>query len=121
MIVLVTGGRDYLDVERVCATLDDLHAESPVGLLIHGGARGADTLAAQWATGRGIHTAEVKALWGVRGSKAGPLRNVAMVKMAAFLASGGASVVVVAFRGGAGTNHCKQTARAHGLTVLEVE
>ena len=54
MRVLVCGGRDYQDRERVKAVLDEYAATAgmlrTVLTIIEGGARGADALAAQWAS-----------------------------------------------------------------------
>lgn len=54
MKVLVCGGSNYQDRETLFGSLDDLHAETPVTLIINGGARGADLLSSQWAKARGI-------------------------------------------------------------------
>ena len=50
----VTGGRDFTDKKAVFSTLDRVNRKRPITLLIHGGARGADTLASSWATSRKI-------------------------------------------------------------------
>ena len=49
MRVLCCGGREFLDREMLAATLDRLHQERAFSLVIAGGARGADTLAEEWA------------------------------------------------------------------------
>ena len=49
MKVLVCGGRDFSNAALLTSVLDDLHHARGFTLLIHGGARGADALAAQWA------------------------------------------------------------------------
>lgn len=79
MIIVVTGGRDYQgDVDIAMETFNSTHA---ITLLIHGGARGADSRAAMWARKRGIHTAELAPLWDLFGRKAGHLRNRAMASL----------------------------------------
>jgi hypothetical protein len=50
--VLVCGGRDFDDRVAVYAELDRLHADLSFAAVIAGGARGADTLAVEWATNR---------------------------------------------------------------------
>ena len=76
-------------------------------------APGADRLARRWAEKRGIHFAEVPALWDFYGRQAaGPLRNVAM----AFLMPD----LVVAFPGGSGTASMVQIARQRAIEVIEV-
>jgi hypothetical protein len=54
MRVLVCGGRDFDNRAMLNAALDRLHAERVFSLVIAGGARGADTLAEDWANARGI-------------------------------------------------------------------
>jgi hypothetical protein len=112
-IVLVTGGRDYHDrvaVARALAALDP-------GLIIEGGARGADTLARLWAESEGVHVMHCEARWNAYGKRAGPVRNGVMVRTAALLKAGGADVRVVAFPGGTGTADCIAQATAAGLPV----
>lgn len=52
--VLVCGGRDFADRGALHLALDRLHASLGFSVVIAGGARGADTLAAEWAGERGI-------------------------------------------------------------------
>ncbi len=73
--VLVCGGRDYLG-DVTC--LGELRQLFTIDLLIAGGAKGADKRAADWARARGIHVAEVQALWDFYGKAAGFKRNSAM-------------------------------------------
>ncbi len=47
--ILVTGGRDFDDENFLFTTLDQLHHEEYITLVIHGAARGADSLANDWA------------------------------------------------------------------------
>lgn len=111
-IVLVTGGRDYHDRDHAFAALDEIGP----GLLIEGGARGADRLAAEWAKARGVHALRVEALWGSYGKAAGSRRNAVMIEVCRRL--GGS---VVAFPGGSGTADCVRRAAAAGLDVRRVE
>jgi hypothetical protein len=56
-VVLVCGGRDYDDRGRLYNVLDRLNYLYRGFLcVIHGAARGADTLAAEWAEASGIPT-----------------------------------------------------------------
>jgi predicted Rossmann-fold nucleotide-binding protein len=109
--VLVCGGRDYDDRAAVYSSLDSLHAEHGFTLLIAGGARGADTLAAQWAQDRGVPTQVYMAEWERFGREAGPIRNQRMLEE-------GTPDVVVAFPGGRGTTNMVAQARAAGLRVF---
>lgn len=38
--LIVCGGRDYYDRSRVFATLDRIHGQKPIGLIIHGAVPG---------------------------------------------------------------------------------
>jgi predicted Rossmann-fold nucleotide-binding protein len=111
--VLVCGGRNFSNAPRLYSALNAFHAKHKVSLVIAGGARGADTLAAEWATTSGIHVAVVTALWGEHGKSAGPKRNRAMLLLA--------PDAVIAFAGGPGTADMVAAAKAAGINVWEVE
>ena len=111
--LLVCGGRDYTDRAHVFATLDRVHAKKPVALVIHGAARGADTLAGEWAEDRGIEVWRFVASWQKHGNAAGPIRNQAMLATAK-------PEGVVAFPGGSGTADMVRRAEAAGVTVMRV-
>lgn len=107
--VLVCGGRDYVNRERVFYALDSYHRRrGPIGVVIHGAARGADTLAGEWAWQAGVSIDQYPADWQAHGKRAGPLRNARM------LASGKPDVVI-AFPGGAGTADMVRRATAAGI------
>lgn len=80
MRLLVTGGRTYDDPQAVTEALDRIHEQTPITLLIHGGAHGADTLAGRWARSNGVPTAVYKAQWRAHGPIAGPIRNQLMIE-----------------------------------------
>ena len=113
MKLLACGGRYYVNRDRLFATLDAIHARTPVTLLIHGAARGADSLAKDWAVSRLIPHEAHHADWSKHGFDAGPLRNAKMLTRAPAL--------VVAFPGGKGTAHMVRIARGVGVEVLEVQ
>jgi hypothetical protein len=54
MRILICGGRDYSDIAGLFTTLDAIHHDHAVSVVIHGAARGADSLGASWAKSRGI-------------------------------------------------------------------
>ena len=112
MRVLVCGGREYRDYDRLKRTMDALDESSsgPIDIVIHGGARGADTLADRWACERGIHVAVVKAQWERYGRSAGPRRNRAMLLLK--------PDVVLAFPGGPGTADMDRLAREAKIAVF---
>ena len=113
MKVLVCGGRDYADRDHLNAELDRLHAERTFTLVIAGGARGADTLAAEWAASRGVPCDVYMADWEGLGRKAGPIRNGRML-------AEGKPDLVVGFPGGRGTAHMCRIAREAGVEVIEI-
>ena len=108
--VLVCGGRDYRDAPRVAFVLRSLRPS----LIAHGGARGADLLARDWATGDGVPQCAYPADWEKYGRAAGPRRNADM--LAHFKPD-----LVVAFPGGRGTADMVERALAAGVNVVKVE
>lgn len=111
--VIVCGGRHYADRMRVYDILDRVKAKHEADLfVIQGGATGADALAADWASLRGMPCAEVKALWDFYEKRAGPLRNGWML----LLQPDG----VVAFPGQDGTRNMVEQARSVGVPVWEI-
>jgi predicted Rossmann-fold nucleotide-binding protein len=113
MRVLVCGGRHFGDQRRLYAVLDQLHAERGFALVIAGGARGADTLAEEWAKAVALPCRVLLADWAGLSRKAGRIRNEQML-------SQGQPHLVVAFPGGRGTAHMVGIARAAGLEVIEI-
>jgi hypothetical protein len=112
--VLVCGGRDYIDVDRVYGVLDTLHAERHFSMLIHGAARGADSLAASWAKlFPEIKIVPFPADWHTYGNAAGPIRNRQMLRE-------GKPDLVVAFPGGTGTADMVKIARSAGVEIISV-
>jgi len=72
MRVMVTGSRLWTNVEIIT---NELAALSPTAV-IHGGAPGADTIAAKWAADNGIPPIGIPAPWGYYpGHIAEPKRN----------------------------------------------
>lgn len=115
-LVLVTGGRDYADRDRVAV---ELSAAKPDAVL-HGDAKGADRLAGEWAHWNDCAEIKMPANWDAYGKGAGPRRNHQMVSVANTFRLGGWDVVVLAFPGGRGTEDCVTKARFRGLDVREV-
>lgn len=115
VIVIVCGGRDYRGRAFLFSYLDGLHALLPFTLLRHGDARGADTLASQWARSRGVAEDPHPALWYPRPGK---LDRGAGFKRNAEMAALGADVCI-AFPGGNGTADMCSRAAASGILVIE--
>lgn len=112
MRVLVCGGRDYWDWRKVSDTLRNLHDRTPIDIIIHGCASGADTLAARWAFLAGIREYTFDADWETHGRAAGPIRNQRML-------DDGRPDLVLAFPGGKGTADMMRRARERGVEVVQ--
>jgi hypothetical protein len=110
MRVLVCGGRDFRDREYLTRMLNGLPFKTTI--VIHGGARGADTLAGEWAAARGLHCAVVNALWDYAGANAGMLRNVAMLLLQ--------PEYCVAFEGGHGTADMVELCLKNNIIVWDL-
>lgn len=108
MIALFCGSRDWADPLPIIA---DLAFLPPDTIVVEGGCRGADALAAHWARERGLHVATLKALWDTFGKSAGPRRNVAALLLKP-------DVVYAYSLGGAGTRGMVNLARGAGVEVL---
>jgi len=115
MKVLVCGGRDYTDWEYVYRILDLVHASVEITKIIHGGARGADSLAGSWAVKESIET-EVYIIanhdWAEHGKKAGILRNQKMLDASQ-------PDIVIAFPGKSGTAHMVKISKEAGYKVYK--
>lgn len=107
MKVLVCGGRDYQDYESVRTELNKIR---DVTEIIHGGARGADTLGGRWAEENNIPVHRVDALWERYGKSAGYRRNVEMLEYN--------PDVVLAFPGSKGTAMMIELAKKAGVEVI---
>lgn len=115
MRMLVCGGRHFSDRTGLFYVLDYIASGFPHGvkLVIHGGARGADQLAGEWASERGIPCAVFPANWEKHGKRAGLIRNEQML-------SEGKPDLIVAFPGGAGTNHMVNIGMAAMINVRQI-
>ena len=109
MRLLVCGGRDYADDKRIKFWLDALQPKE----IVHGCARGADTLASWWAADNDVKQLRFPAEWEVHGRAAGFIRNQQMLDT-------GKPDAVIAFPGGRGTAHMVSRARAADVPVIEV-
>jgi hypothetical protein len=115
--VLVTGSRDVDGRAEaiVLAALEDaqdvgFRANRPM-VVVHGAARGVDTVAGFWAAAVGVEVERYPADWERQGKRAGLLRNVAMVQRGAD--------ICLAFprRASVGTWHCIRYAADQGIPV----
>ncbi len=123
--VLVCGGRDFNDgplLHRVMSKLcfdrkwimgDTNDNWLPNITIIQGCARGADSLAENWADANFCKSLAFPANWNKHGKAAGYIRNKQMLDE-------GKPNLVVAFPGGKGTAMMVKIAREAGVEVLEV-
>lgn len=112
MRVLVCGGRDFDDAVTLGAWLGGIHKQDGISLLIQGGAKGADFMAARFAEWAGIPVRTFPADWKTWGRAAGPIRNQQMLDE-------GRPDLVLAFPGGKGTADMVGRAKAAGVRVVE--
>ena len=126
-ILLVCGGRDYENRERLDQILRAYHDKFRIACLVHGNAGkwdpkekrikcGADKLAGEWALKQGIPVAAFAAPWICPWlkEKAGPERNGWMLRIMK-------PDRVLAFPGGKGTRNMCDQARAAGVDVIEID
>lgn len=121
MKVLVCGGRtwgEYLRDKPEGITIAQRQFlwytlsgfEPAITEVIHGGAKGADRMAAKWAYANGVNETCVRADWNTHGRSAGPIRNQEMLDLE--------PGVVIAFPGGKGTADMVTRARKAGVRVV---
>lgn len=113
--IIVCGGREYADRDRVAGVLTEYLHNSPV--IVHGAARGADTLAGDVAEDLLLEVEPHPADWdryrGQRPNPAGFIRNKEMAKLGADLC--------IAFPGGGGTEDMVRRAIEHGIPVRRIK
>ena len=112
--VLVCGGRDYTDRDRVYRELDAVRRRRNDITVLEGGAFGADYYARGWCMSGGALCETYEADWQAHGRAAGPIRNQEMLDE-------GKPDLVIAFPGGRGTADMIRRARAAGVEVVEVK
>lgn len=110
MRIVVTGGRDYFNPKLTAKVLSALKPAN----VAHGGAHGADLGANSWCLLNNVPVAVFPAAWNIDGKAAGPIRNRQMLDT--FKPD-----LVVAFKGGRGTEDCVSAAKQRNIPVLRVE
>lgn len=107
-IVIVTGSRKWTDRRKLNALLDSANP----GIVVHGGAAGADTMAHAWCKNNGriavVHFPD----WN-RVMKAALVRNVQMLETYS-----SALVLAFPFPDSQGTRHTIREAQARGMRVI---
>lgn len=84
MKLLITGSRKITNYETVKQAIQELETREgqKITMLLHGGAKGADTLAENWAQENGIKTHVIKPNYEKHGKAAPLIRNIELVKLA---------------------------------------
>lgn len=82
MRLIIAGGRDFLDYNRLEYVLGKLLGNSKPDAIVCGMAKGADALGRSWALNNGIDVIEMPADWDAYGKGAGYIRNKEMAKIA---------------------------------------
>lgn len=111
MKVLVCGGRDFADKHFMFEQLDFFHSEFRFSQLIHGAARGADTLSGVWAKSRSVPVSVFSADWQTYGKAAGHIRNSKMLEQ-------GKPDLVLGFFGGNGTEDMIRKSKFAGVKTI---
>jgi hypothetical protein len=111
--VLVCGGRDYNDWDRLEDELNAIERAYGQLTIISGCARGADSLAIRYAEKYGDPVEKFPADWNTHGRAAGFIRNQQMLDSGVDL--------VVAFPGGRGTADMVRRSKKAGVEVIEID
>lgn len=120
--VLITGSRDWTDFETIFKALDDaLSLASGRGVplrVVHGAARGADSIAQAWYDDRKAKGVDVQierhpAKWTTLGKRAGTVRNLEMIALGAEMC------LAFPLPESIGTRHCMRHAQLNGIPVYE--
>lgn len=115
MKILVCGDRNWKNADVIRRVLHTIQHD--VTLLVHGAARGADSLAAQEAENLHIPTKAFPADWDKHGKPAGVIRNITMFKETS-------PDLVIAFHddlaSSKGTKHMAQYAHSHNVRVMVI-
>lgn len=111
MRVIVCGSRDITDVRLVRDALRAVHPRPTI--VVHGGARGVDSIAGMLAKKAGVDVEVHPADWDKHGKLAGPIRNEKMATL-------GADLCLAIHNGSPGTADMMRRARERRIPVREV-
>lgn len=116
MRILVTGSRNWDDEEAIYDALMEVrYTPGERVTLVHGGASGADEIAARLARDMGFHVEVHNAEWKRYGNGAGPIRNLHMVSL-------GADICLAFIKNkSSGASHCSNAARKAGIPTVIYE
>jgi len=111
--VIVAGGRNFTDYEKVKSVLDEFRKNNDDIEIVCGCAKGADSLGDRYAKEHNIPVKYFPADWDANGRAAGPIRNSEMLKYA------GKDGYLVAFWDGKsrGTKDIVSKAEKNGMAI----
>lgn len=114
LVILVCGGRSYSNKEKIYEVLSSIHKDTLITILIHGAAKGADSIAGYWARENSIKEKQCPALWNTYGKAAGSIRNQKML-------DDNKVDLVIAFPSGKGTADMIERAKKANIEVRETK
>lgn len=81
LVLLVVGGRTFVNRVAVWSTLDRAHRHKPIATLVHGGTPGAESLAGEWALRLGLQVEVCRGEWARDEELAVIRRNARMIEV----------------------------------------
>jgi hypothetical protein len=120
--LIVCGDREWTEAWPIRRELEKLCQEGEVELLIHGDARGADTIAGVVGAALGIPIKAMPARWKLHGHGAGPFRNGKMLEKLQEVPKGEERILLVLayhkdLKRSKGTKHMVGIAQNAGILV----
>lgn len=106
--IAVTGGRNFMNFLIIRKAFKEIHLNEN-DTIVHGGCTGCDQLCAEVAKEFKANVEKHSANWSKYGRAAGPIRNEEMLKSNIDM--------LLAFRGGAGTDSCIKKAKELQIEV----
>ena len=110
--VVFSGGAQFQEIDAIWQRLDRIRTKHPAMTLLHGGAPGADTIAAKWADNRGVSQIRFSLKRNL-GNRAGFERNERMLATC--------PIGVITFPGSGVTEALKRKARAMGFPLWDYD
>ena len=116
-VLIVCGGRNFdnaaFENDCIDVAIKGFKLQKNNTVIMSGGARGADTIALEWAHANEWNAMRVPAKWNDMGKSAGMARNMEMLELAVRMHAEGSEVIVLALPGGIGTSGMVVYAKKH--------